>query len=89
MSHLLFSFSSTLTINVATSIDCERAFSLAGRVVSPLQASLGDESVRACVLLNSWSQIPGLLGKEEMQLLLEEGWKRTDKIDLEEVTIVE
>jgi len=57
--------------------------------VSPLQASLGDESVRACVLLNSWSQIPGLLGKEEMQLLLEEGWKRTDKIDLEEVTIVE
>jgi len=29
------------------------------------------------------------LGKEEMQLLLEEGWKRTDKIDIEEVISVE
>ena len=89
MSHFLFAFSSTLTINAATSIDCERAFSLAGRVVSPLRASLNDESVRACVMLNSWSQIPGLLGKEEMEFLLEEGWKRADKMDLEEVTIVE
>jgi len=40
-------------------------------------------------MLNSWSQIPGLLGKEEMEFLLEEGWKRADKMDLEEVTIVE
>jgi len=60
----------------AASIDCEHAFSLSGRTVTPWWASLSDESIRSSVLLNSWIQVPGLIAEEEFMETLKNGWKR-------------
>ena len=75
--------------SVATSIDCERAFSLAGCIVSPLHPSLSDQAVQACVLLNSWSQVPGLLGEDELKAALVDGWKQSEKVNEKEIIEIE
>jgi len=75
--------------SIATSIDCERAFSLAGHVVSPLCALLSDQAVWACVLHNSWSQVPGLLCEDELKATLVEGWKQSEKVNGKEVIELE
>ncbi|KZT31362.1 hypothetical protein SISSUDRAFT_1038491 [Sistotremastrum suecicum HHB10207 ss-3] len=51
----------------ASSVDAERAFSLAGRIVTPLRSSLGDKHIRMTVLLNSWFTMPGLISEEEFE----------------------
>ncbi|KZT31642.1 hypothetical protein SISSUDRAFT_1067594 [Sistotremastrum suecicum HHB10207 ss-3] len=63
----------------ASSVDVERAFSLSGRIVSPLRSSLSDKHIRMCVLLNSWFTIPGLISEEEFEQTLVEGWRREGK----------
>jgi len=75
--------------SVATSIDCEQAFLLAGHVVSPPHASFSDQAVQACVLLNSWSQVPELLGEDELKAALVEGWKQSEKVNGKEVIELE
>ncbi|KIJ29107.1 hypothetical protein M422DRAFT_188910 [Sphaerobolus stellatus SS14] len=60
----------------ASSTDVKHAFSLSGRVVTPLCSSLEDESIRATVLLNSWLSIPGLVTEKVFKNHLVVGWKR-------------
>ena len=63
-----------------SSVDCEWAFSLSGRVVTPLRAVLSDANVHASVLLNSWRAIPGLLSEEEFSSSISEGWNRKNNV---------
>jgi hypothetical protein len=66
-------------VYLASSVDCERAFSLAGRIVSPMRASVGDQNIRASVLLNSWMSVPGLVAEDEFKERLIEGWNKPGK----------
>jgi hypothetical protein len=46
---------------LASSCDVERGFSRGGLTVSKLRHTLSDESTRATTVLNTWSEIPGLI----------------------------
>ena len=60
----------------ATSIDVERVFSLAGRVLTKLRNRLNDENTQTCVILSSWLSYPAFNAEIEMRKKLSELWKR-------------
>ena len=65
-----------MNIHTAASVDCERTFSLSGHTITLWRASLSDKSIQSSVLLNSWTWVPGLVGRDEFMETLSNGWKR-------------
>jgi hypothetical protein len=61
---------------VATSTDCERAFSRGGLTVSKMRHSLSDESVRAATVLGSWCSLPDAIPREEIIMVFRDKSKR-------------
>jgi hypothetical protein len=51
---------------IATSVDCEQAFSLAGGIVTKQRNRLTADSTIASTLLSSWFSIPGLVDDEDV-----------------------
>jgi len=66
-------------VYVATSVDCERAFSASGNIISKLRNSLKDDSARAACILNNWCRREKLLANNEFQQQLRKGWARGSK----------
>jgi hypothetical protein len=63
----------------ASSCDVERAFSKGGLTISKYRHALTDDSTRASVLLDSWSQIPDLIPDAEIIKTFKEKSTRVGK----------
>lgn len=68
----------------ASSCDVERAFSKGGLTISKYRHALTDDSTRASVLLDSWSQIPNLISEAEIIKIFKDKSRRVGKAGLEE-----
>ena len=62
--------------SLASSCDVERAFSKGGLTISKYRHALTDESAKASVLLDSWSQIPELIPEAEIIKIFKDKFRR-------------
>ena len=77
-----FPFPSLIYSVIAASVDVERAFSAGGIFVSDRRHRLADKSIRAGLLVGSWTLVPGLVSQTEMMLFFKtkvSGSKRSRK----------
>ena len=74
VSNIVFIFLWGANIYIATSVDCERAFSASGNIISKLRNSFKDDSARAACILNNWCRRENLLADNEFQQQLQKGW---------------
>src|SRR6201996_3518208 len=76
VSNYVFIFLQVTKVYVATSVDCKRAFSASGNIISKLRNSLKDDSARAACILNNWCRREKYLTNNEFQQRLHKGWSR-------------
>lgn len=62
---------------LATSIDCERAFSAAGSILTKRRNRLSDENSRTAFVLSSWFRnTVDVVAGDEFKASLSDGWHR-------------
>src|ERR1700761_7975365 len=76
VSNQVFIFLQVAKVYVATSVDCEGAFSASGNIISKLRNSLKDDSARAACIFNNWCRSEKYLADNEFQQRLRKGWSR-------------